>query len=103
MNTFRTSLKVSQNMLVKVFLRSLFYTIPIGMFLTTCNFLFESVRKVYFDWLIVIVPTLFVLMVGSIYEILKVLKKERKMVGRKKTYVQKNAGYRISKSKLVTN
>ncbi|MES2519476.1 MAG: hypothetical protein V4585_15285 [Bacteroidota bacterium] len=104
MNTHRTSEKVSQNLLAIVFLRSLYYTFPIGMFLTACNFLFESVRKYYFNWWIVIVPTVTVLLIGNLFEMYVIYQRNRELSKiERQTYVAKRVGYTMAKSKLVTN
>jgi hypothetical protein len=103
MNTSRTSDKVSLNSFATVFVRSLFYTTPFGMFLTTSNFMFEYVRKYYFDWLIVLIPTVLFLIGCTIYEMFIIYKHERKAIIRRKLYQAKSARYRISKSELVTS
>lgn len=104
MNTLRTSEKVSLNTFKTVIFRSLFYTVPFGMFLAASNFMFEYVRKYYFDWLIVIIPTLIVLISGNVYEMLLIYRKEQKVARRKrKNYIAKTTRYRIVKPELVTN
>lgn len=68
MNNVRTSGEKSRNLVSKGFLNSIFYTFPIGMFLTACNCMFESVRDYYFDWWIVALPTISVWVLGYLYE-----------------------------------
>ncbi|PWK29081.1 hypothetical protein LV89_00635 [Arcicella aurantiaca] len=100
MNTSRSSDKDS---FATIFVRSLFYTTPFGMFLTASNFMFEYVRKYYFDWLIVLIPTVLFLIGCTIYEMFIIYKHERKAIIRRKLYEAKSARYRISKSELVTS
>jgi len=102
MNTFRVSVKNKKSRAV-IFLQSLYYTVPIGMFLTACNFLFESVRKHYFDWLIVLIPTVLVLISGNVFEMLQGYKKEQKVIKKKRVNVPKAVSYRITKPELVTS
>jgi hypothetical protein len=102
-NVVRTSVMKNQNLLLEGFLNSLFYTFPFGMFLTACNFLFESVRKYYFDWWIVVLPTLAVWIVGNLYEGFKVYQASRELLERENVYVSKPVGYIISQTNMVAS
>lgn len=102
MNTLRTFEKNILNTFKAIFVRSLFYTTPFGMFLTASNFMFEYVKKYYFDWLIMIIPTLIVLIGGNVYEMLLFYRKEQRVVRIRKVYVAKHSRYGISKQELVT-
>jgi hypothetical protein len=102
-NVVRTSVAKNQNLLFEGFLNSMCYTFPFGMFLTACNFLFESVRKYYFDWWIVVLPTLAVWIIGNLYEGFKVYQASREISERENVYVSKPVGYVISQSNLVAS
>jgi hypothetical protein len=103
MNVVRASVGKKQDLLLVGFLNSLCYTFPFGMFLTACNFLFESVRKYYFDWWIVVLPTLAVWIVGIVYEVFKVYQVSRRLTERKNVFVSEPVGYVVSQGNLVTN
>ena len=103
MNTVRTSLKENQNVLFSVFLNSIYYTLPIGMFLTACNFLFESVRNYYFDWMIVVLPTIAVCVLGNLYEMFVINQENGLFVKRESTFTTKQIDYSISKTNLITS
>jgi type II secretory pathway component PulL len=103
MNVVRASVRKKQDLLLVGFLNSLCYAFPFGMLLTACNFLFESVRKYYFDWWIVVLPTLAVWIIGIVYEMFQVYQVSRRLTERKSVFVSKPVGYVISQSNLVTN
>jgi hypothetical protein len=103
MNVVRASVREKQDLLLVGFLNSLCYAFPFGMLLTACNFLFESVRKYYFDWWIVVLPTLAVWIIGIVYEMFQVYQVSRRLTERKSVFVSKPVGYVISQSNLVTN
>jgi hypothetical protein len=102
-NVVRASVRKKQDLLLVGFLNSLCYAFPFGMLLTACNFLFESVRKYYFDWWIVVLPTLAVWIIGIVYEMFQVYQVSRRLAERKSVFVSKPVGYVISQSNLVTN
>jgi type II secretory pathway component PulL len=102
-NVVRASVRKKQDLLLVGFLNSLCYAFPFGMLLTACNFLFESVRKYYFDWWIVVLPTLAVWIIGIVYEMFQVYQVSRRLTERKSVFVSKPVGYVISQSNLVTN
>lgn len=102
MNTVRTSVGKNQNLPIDGFLNSLYYTFPIGMFLTACNFMFESVRNYYFNWWIIVLPTVAILVVGNLYEATLFYQKRKKSKERKGVFVSKPSNYAISKSKMVS-
>ena len=102
-NVVPTSVAKNQNLLLEGFLNSMCYTFPFGMFLTACNFLFESVRKYYFDWWIVVLPTLVVWIIGSLYEGYKMYEMSGKLSERKNVYVSKPVSYSISQTNMVTS
>jgi hypothetical protein len=99
MNTVRTSVRKNQNLPMIGFLNSLYYTFPVGMFLTACNFLFESVRNYYFNWWIVVLPTMAILVVSNVYE---VYQKDGLSIKKKRVFVSKSSDYTISKPKMVS-
>ncbi|MCU0470115.1 MAG: hypothetical protein MUF58_16095 [Arcicella sp.] len=103
MNTSRNYLSISQRLLVIIFTRSLFYTFPVGMFLTACNFLFESVKRYYFDWWIVVIPTLLVWVIGLSLELYLIMQERRVKNTSGKLYESKSTTYGMAKSQLVTN
>jgi hypothetical protein len=103
MNTVRTSVRKNQNLPVIGFFNSLYYTFPVGMFLTACNFLFESVRNYYFNWWIVALPTLAILVVSNVYEMFWISQESRKILFKKKNvFISKPSDYAITKSKMVS-
>lgn len=102
MNTIDASVKKNQYVLSVIILNSLCYTFPIGMFLTACNFLFESVRNYYFDWMIVILPTLAIYMIGNFYEMF-ILYKSGLFKKEESTFIAKQVGYSMSNTNLVTS
>ena len=101
MNTVRASVRKNQTLSLTGFLNSLCFAFPIGMFLTACNFLFESVRNYYFNWLIVVLPTLAILVVSNVYEAILVYQKREKLKEKKERFPSKSSGYAISKSKMI--
>jgi hypothetical protein len=103
MNTVRTSVEKNQNLLSQGFFNSLFYTFPIGMFLTACNFLFESVRNYYFDWWIVALPTVGVLVIGNLYETFWMYQRNGLFTKREKSFRSKQVGYITSNANLATS
>lgn len=86
-NTVDASVKKNRNVFLVTFLNSFYYTFPVGMFLAACNFLFESVRNYYFDWMIVVLPTVAVCMIGNFYEIFMVYQKSEN------TFTSKQVSY----------
>lgn len=101
MNTLRTPVRKSQNLPMNGFLNSLYYTFPVGMFLTACNFLFESVRNYYFNWWIVVLPTVAIFVVSNVYKIFLVSSKSR-ILFKEKKFISKSNDYAITKSKMVS-
>jgi type II secretory pathway component PulL len=102
-NVVRASVRKKQDLLLVGFLNSLCYAFPFGMLLTACNFLFESVRKYYFDWWIVVLPTLAVWIIGIVYEMFQVYQVSRRLTERKSVFVSKPVSYTISQTNLVAN
>jgi hypothetical protein len=102
MNTVRTSVRKNQSLPLIGFLNSLYYTFPIGMFLTACNFLFESVRNYYFNWWIVALPTVAILLVSNVYEAFLVSQKSGIFFKKKNVFISKSNDYVIAKSKMVS-
>jgi hypothetical protein len=98
MNTVRASVRKNQTLSLDGFLNSLYFAFPVGMFLTACNFLFESVRNYFFNWWIVALPTLAILVVWNVYEALLMYQKSEK---KKDVFISKPSGYAITKSKMV--
>ena len=98
MNTVRTSVRKNQTLSLAGFLNSLCFTFPVGMFLTACNFLFENVRHYYFNWWIVVLPTVAILVVGNLYEVFLAYQKREKL---KSLFASKSGAYAISKSKMI--
>jgi hypothetical protein len=98
MNTVRTSVRKNQRLPLNGFLNSLYFAFPVGMFLTACNFLFESVRNYYFNWWIVALPTVAILVICNVYEAFLVYQKSEK---KKEVFISKPSGYAMSKSKMV--
>lgn len=103
MNTVRTPLRKNPNIPFSVFLNSIYYTLPIGMFLTACNFLFESVRNYYFDWMIVVLPTIAVCVIGNLYEMFVIYQESGLFTKRESTFTTNQVGYTISNTNLVTS
>jgi hypothetical protein len=101
MNTVSTSVRNNQTLPVGGFLNSLYYTFPVGMFLTACNFMFESVRHYYFNWWIVVLPTLAIFVIGNVYEAFLVYQKSKESRERTKLFDSKSGSYAIQKSKMV--
>ena len=93
MNTVRTSVRKNQNLPMSGFLNSLYYTIPVGMFLTACNFMFEFVRNYYFNWWIVVLPTLAILVGSNMYEAFLVYQKSEKTNQNKDIFISKPSSY----------
>lgn len=79
MNTVRASVRKNQGFPMNGFLNSLCFTFPVGMFLTACNFMFESVRNYYFNWWIVVLPTVAILVVSNVYEYILAYQKREKI------------------------
>lgn len=103
MNKVDASVKKNQNMFLLTFLNSLYYTFPIGMFLTACNFLFESVRSYYFDWVIVVLPTVVICMMGNFYEMFMIYQKSGVLNKNENTFTSEQVGYSMSNANLVTS
>jgi hypothetical protein len=103
MNVVRASVGEKQDLLLAGFFNSLCYAFPFGMLLTACNFLFESVRKYYFDWWIVVLPTVVVWLIGVSYEMFEVYQMSRSVSKRKNVFASKPAGYIIAQTNMVTN
>ena len=101
MNTVRSSVTKNRSMLSSIFFKSLYYTLPFGMFMIACNCLFDSVKKYYFDWMIVILPTILVLVVASVYEVLVIHHKNGFIINRGDAFTTKKGGYLMSDSNLV--
>ena len=101
MNTVRTSVNKKQTLSLAGFLNSLCFTFPVGMFLTACNFLFETVRHYYFNWWIVVLPTMAILVVCNVYEAILVYQKREKLKEKKELFPSKSSGYAMSKSKMI--
>ena len=101
MNTVHTSVRKNQTLSLTGFLNSLCFTFPVGMFLTACNFMFESVRNYYFNWWIVLLPTMAILVISNIYEAILVYQKREKLKEKKELFPSKSSGYAISKSKMI--
>ena len=101
MNTVRTSVKKNQTLSLTGFLNSLCFTFPVGMFLTACNFMFESVRNYYFNWWIVLLPTVVILVISNVHEAILVYQKREKLKEKKELFPSKSSGYAISKSKMI--
>ena len=101
MNTVRTSVRKNQTLSLAGFLNSLCFTFPVGMFLTACNFMFESVRNYYFNWWIVVLPTVAILVVSNVYEAVLVYQRREKLKKTKGLFPSKSGGYAISKSKMM--
>ena len=102
MNTVATSIQKNENVLLSTFLNSLYYTFPFGMFLIACNFLFESVRNYYFDWMIVVLPTVVVCLIINVYEMLKMYQKIGFFKKSENNFTAPQVSYSISNSNLVT-
>lgn len=102
MNTVRTSVRKNQNLPVIGFLNSLYYTFPVGMFLTACNFMFEFVRNYYFNWWIVALPTVAILVISNVYEMFLINPKTEKTSQKKDVFISKPSAYAITKSKMVS-
>ncbi len=102
MNTVRTPLKKVRNIPLSVFLNSIYYTLPFGMFLTACNFLFESVRNYYFDWMFVVLPTIVVFVIGNMYEMFVIYQEKGLFTKTESNFTSKQAGYSMSNTNLVT-
>ena len=102
MNNVRTPLKKVQNILLSVFLNSIYYTLPFGMFLTACNFLFESVRNYYFDWMFVLLPTIMVFVIGNLYEMFVIYQESGLLTKTESNFTSKQVGYSMSNTNLVT-
>ena len=102
MKAVRTSLKKVSNISLLISLNSIYYTSPIGMFLVACNFLFESVRHYYFNWMIVVLPTFAVFVIGNLYEMFVIYQENGSLIKRENTFTRKQVGYSLSNAKLIT-
>ena len=103
MNTVRTSVRKNQNLPIAGFLNSLYYVFPVGMLLTACNFMFEFVRNYYFNWWIVVLPTVAILVVSNVYEAFLITEENGKIFFKKKSvFISKPSDYAIAKSKMVS-
>jgi hypothetical protein len=103
MNTVRTSVTKNQNLLLSVFLRSLYYTFPFGMFMIACNCLFNWVRNYYFDWMIVVLPTIAVCIIASLYEMFVMYQEKGIFFKRENTFGTKQGSYSMSNANLATS
>lgn len=103
MNTVRTSLRKVPNIPLSVFLSSMYFTVPIGMFLTAFNFMFEFVRNYYFDWMIVVLPTVAVCVIGNLYEMFVIYQENDLFTKRESTFTSKQVGRSLSNVNLVTS
>lgn len=101
MNTVRTSVRNNQALPTTGLLNSLYYTSPVGMFLTACNFMFEFVRNYYFNWWIVALPTMAIFVLGNIYEAFWVYQKSKNLRKKTKLFNSKSNSYAMQKSKIV--
>lgn len=101
MNTVRSSVTKNRSMLSSIFFKSLYYTLPFGMFMIACNCLFNSVRKYYLDWMIVILPTIIVLIIASVYEILVMYQQNGFSIKRSDAFTTKKGGFSMSNPNLV--
>lgn len=97
MTTFDASVKKIRDVFLVTFLNSLYYTFPVGMFLAACNFLFESVRNYYFDWMIVVLPTVVVCIIGNFYQMFMIYQKSEN------TFTSKQDSYSMSNTNLATS
>jgi hypothetical protein len=102
MNTVRTSVSKNQNLLLAVFLKSLYYAFPFGMFMVACNCLFNWVRNDYFDWMIVILPTVAVCVMASLYEMFVMYQESGLFTKKESTFTTKQIGYSMSNTNLAT-
>lgn len=102
MNTFPTSLKKMAKIPPSVFLNSIYYTLPSGMFMVACNFLFESVKHYFFDWTVVTLPTIGVFIIGSLYEMFVVHQENGLFEKRENNFTAQQVGYSISNNNLAT-
>lgn len=96
MNTAHTSVTKNQKLLSLVFLKSLYYVFPFGMFMIACNCLFNWVKNYYFDWMIVVLPTFAVCVISSLYELFVIY-------GKSEFLTTKQTGYSMSNSNLATS
>ena len=103
MKIVRTSEEKNQKLPLRGFLNSLFYAFPIGMFLTACNSMFESVRNYYFDWWIVVLPTISIWIIGSLYENFRVYKQVDLFSKRQMPFESQEREYVTSNINLATN
>ena len=103
MNTVDASVRKKQNVFLLTFLNSLYYVLPFGMFLTACNFLFNSVRNHYFDWMIVVLPTVGICAIVCIYEMFITYQKGEFFMNTKNAFISKQSGYSIVNTTLATS
>ena len=101
MNAINTS--IEKNSLLEIFFNSLFYTIPVGLFLVSFNCMFEMVRNHYFDWWFVIVPTVVVFTFGNLYKLVFSYQNGNIFGKGKGTYDFKQGGFVMSNSNLATS
>ena len=103
MNIVRTSVTKKRNVPLSVFLKSLYYTFPFGMFMIACNCLFNWVRNYYFDWMIVMLPTIAVCAMASLYEMFVIYQERGFIFKRENAFETKQGGYSISSANLVAS
>lgn len=96
MNEINPTSKNRQPLLLPVFLNSLYYTFPIAMFLTACNFLFESVKRFYFDWTVVLLPTIVVFVMGNLYEMFLMYNAKKGMFTNRNETLELNKSERLA-------
>ncbi len=94
---------VEKNFLTQSFFNSLFYTSPIGLFLSACNFMYEMVRNSYFDWWFVILPTLLIFAVGNLYALFLLYQSSSIFRKRENNYDSNKGGFVMSNSNLITS
>ena len=101
MNAINTS--IEKNSLSEIFFNSLFYTIPVGLFLVSFNCMFEMVRSHYFDWWYVIIPTIAVFALGNLYKLFLAYQSNDVFGKRKDAYNFKQGRFAMSNSNLATS
>jgi hypothetical protein len=101
MNTVHTS--VEKNFLTQGIFNSLFYTIPFGLFLIACNFMFEMVRNYYFDWWIAVIPTIAIFIIGNFYTLFWVYQNSGILGEGENSYTSNKGTFVMSKTKLATS
>lgn len=103
MNIKRNSMTKNQNILLIVFLKSFYYSLPFGTFLIACNCMFESVRNYYFDWMIVVLPTMAVCVIAILCEMIVIYQQRGFLFKRKNVFLIEKDGYLMSNKNLVTS